>query len=587
VLVELAVPVLGALFLNELIKNREELKARKMHLLIAVGAFFIFLFGVKLVGLGDGYTSASDQKQMSGIEDNYYNQIMGSDPKIMMEQYQLNITDPQQVKTFIDQQTKSVYENFENLKVVRKDIFNASMNRSLGFTFFGGILVLLLVFTTLPTLVATFGLLVLTMLDVIPVAHDYLGDQEQGSGYKYWEDASISEYPVSTTAADEQILAIETTENQQLASNVSKAEQEGRVKANDLGYSGISAQNVINSYKFGALNFASNYRVFDLSGGFQSSHASYFHKSLGGYHGAKLRNINNLMEFHLSRMNNKVYDMLNVKYFIQDGEQGPSARPNPTAMGNAWLVKKVEQFETPNDEIRALGSTFKVENKGVGTFLLNGQVIKDATIYGAEKLQYILPGKPDTLSVPLTNGMAEGLEAMWVMDVNGKTNLVPMQTLEADTAQSFLRLVKMKVVNEFNPMEEAVMLKSEAAKLTTKSFTGEGTVKMTSYAPNKISYDADLIGDQLVVFSEIYYPDGWKAFVDGKEVPILKVNYLLRGAEMKGGKHKVEMVFDLPKYHLGNTIAMIGSLIMFISIGLATYFAILRGRTNELNIKKV
>lgn len=585
VLVELSIPVLGALFLNELIKNREELRIKKNKLAIAVGTFFIFLLIVKMIGLGDGYSSSSDQNQMAGIEENYYDQIMGSDPKMMLEQYQLDINNPDQVKTFIDQQTKSVYDNFESLKSVREDIFNSSMNRSLGFTFFAGLLVLLLVFSSLPTLAVTFGLLILTMMDVIPVAHQYLGDQEQGSGYKYWEDASISEYPVITTAADEQILATEMAESPKLNAIVNKAEQEGRNKANELGYSGLSAQNVIDSYRFGALNFASNYRVFDLSGGFQSSHASYFHKSLGGYHGAKLRNINNLMDFHLSRMNNKVYDMLNVKYFIQNGEQGPTVRPNPTAMGNAWLVKKVELFDTPNDEIRALGSTFSIVNEGSGTLLVNGSISKEAMIYGSEKLQYLLPGKPDTLSVPLTNGMAEGLEALWVMDVNGKTNLIPMQTMEADTARSFLRLVKMKVVNEFKPMDEAIMLKSEGAKLSKKSFTGEGTVKMTSYAPNKITYDADLKGNQLVVFSEVYYNDGWKAFVDGKELPILKVNYLLRGTEIKGGKHKIELVFDLPKYHTGNTIAMIGSLVMFILVG-AVFFFFFKRRKEQLEILK-
>jgi uncharacterized membrane protein YfhO len=90
---------------------------------------------------------------------------------------------------------------------------------------------------------------------------------------------------------------------------------------------------------------------------------------------------------------------------------------------------------------------------------------------------------------------------------------------------------------------------------------------MTSYAPNKITYSADCRGDQLAVFSEIYYPDGWTAKINGQEVPILKVNYLLRGLEMKNGKHKVEFSFDLPRFRKSNTFALIGTLVILCLIG--------------------
>ncbi|MNE69248.1 Bacterial membrane protein YfhO [compost metagenome] len=79
-------------------------------------------------------------------------------------------------------------------------------------------------------------------------------------------------------------------------------------------------------------------------------------------------------------------------------------------------------------------------------------------------------------------------------------------------------------------------------------------------------------GDQLAVFSEIYYPLGWKAFVDNKEVPILKVNYLLRGLELKDGKHKIEFVYDIPKYHTVNMVARIGSIILLLLFAGVVYF---------------
>ena len=115
--------------------------------------------------------------------------------------------------------------------------------------------------------------------------------------------------------------------------------EKGEAKALELGYGGSSRNRVVDSYKFSALNFATNYRVFTYDNPWGSTKASYFHKNLGGYHGAKLRNIQNLFEFQLANGNNKMFDILNVKYFLQ----GPSARQNRTAMGNVWFVKTIKE----------------------------------------------------------------------------------------------------------------------------------------------------------------------------------------------------------------------------------------------------
>lgn len=583
IVVELCVPLMGIIFLDRLIRNKAFIKERIKTLMIASAGFIVFMIAVSVIGLGDGYTSSSDQRQLDGVRENYLNQIMSMDPEVLQSQYGIDVNNAQQVSAFIDQQVEPIYENFENLKVVREDIYHASWTRSVLFTIFALGFILVYLYTSINGALLGVGMIILVMLDVIPVAYDYLGAQEQGNGLKYWDDKGLVVYPVRSNEADAQILEMELAEHPHLQSAVQKGEKRGERKAEELGYTGAARRNVMDAYTFSALNFATNYRVFDLSGGFQSSRAAYFHKSLGGYHGAKLRNINNLMDFHLSKMNNKVYDMMNVRYFIQNGEQGQVARKNPTAMGNAWLVKRVEVYETPNDEIRALGTRFDVKNIGQGTLLVNGEKRADASVFGSEKLQYLISGV-DTINVPLSNGMTEGIEAIFVMDKNGKTDLVMPQVFESDTAKnSFLKLVNITATNEFKPREEAVMLKSEAQKLKKKEYSGEGSVRMTSYAPNKIVYDANLEGDQLVVFSEVYYPDGWKAYVDGKETDILKVNYLLRGVEMTGGKHKVELVFDLPTFHTANTINFIGSIILFLLLGFALYLEVKKKRSASTN----
>ena len=97
------------------------------------------------------------------------------------------------------------------------------------------------------------------------------------------------------------------------------------------------------------------YRVYDLtSDPFQSSRASYFHKSIGGYHGAKMKRYQELIEFHLSKNNMDVINMLNTKYFIVSADGAPEVRRNPDALGNSWFVKNYRIVKNADEEITAL-----------------------------------------------------------------------------------------------------------------------------------------------------------------------------------------------------------------------------------------
>jgi hypothetical protein len=100
------------------------------------------------------------------------------------------------------------------------------------------------------------------------------------------------------------------------------------------------------------------FRVFDVSGDpFNSAHASYFHKSIGGYHGAKMQRYQDIISYQIAKNNMNVLDMLNTKYFIvpvKDGE--PVARLNPGALGNAWLVSSYRIVENANEEMDALNN---------------------------------------------------------------------------------------------------------------------------------------------------------------------------------------------------------------------------------------
>ena len=90
------------------------------------------------------------------------------------------------------------------------------------------------------------------------------------------------------------------------------------------------------------------------------------------------------------------------------------------------------------------------------------------------------------------------------------------------------------------------------ATINTKEFgaqsAGAGSVTLTKHAPNQLSYHAEMNKAGLGVFSEIYYPAGWTAKVDGREVPILRTNYLLRGLSLPAGTHEIVFTFAPASY---------------------------------------
>ena len=200
------------------------------------------------------------------------------------------------------------------------------------------------------------------------------------------------------------------------------------------------------------------YRVLNLMvSPFNDATPSYFHRSVGGYHGAKLARYQDLIDRYLVEQDEQVLDMLNTRYLIIPNEAGePTPLRRESAFGAAWFVDQIRYASTPQEEISLLGS-----------------VDLRTTAVVAEK---------DRLATPPTNGGQER------------------------------------------------------------------AVALVEYRPNYLRYTCSAEEASVVVFSEIFYEKGWKAYIDGVESPAFRADYLLRAMEVPAGDHTIEWRFRAPNW---------------------------------------
>lgn len=246
----------------------------------------------------------------------------------------------------------------------------------------------------------------------------------------------------------------------------------------------------------------SEYRVLNLSvDPFNEAGTSYYHHSIGGYHGAKMRRYQDVIDYHIGNeignlgakfnalksesgldslfIGANVLNMLNAKYMIYNPEAAPVT--NSRAMGNAWTVGNCLFVENADQEIAALGRTD-----------LTKTVVVD------KKYQSII-----------------GHETL---------------------------------VNQ------------EGSKIELKS-----------YSPNQLVYSYSGKGNEIGVFSEIYYPKGWNAYIGEKLVPHFQANYILRAMVLQPGNYDIIFKFEPASYRVGKQVSMVSSLILLLMIVFVLY----------------
>jgi hypothetical protein len=129
---------------------------------------------------------------------------------------------------------------------------------------------------------------------------------------------------------------------------------------------------------------------------------------------------------------------------------------------------------------------------------------------------------------------------------------------------------EMALLNQLKSQQEVVVNKTKYGEVSS-SYNGSGTITLTEYRPNKLTYQSESAENGLAVFSEIYYPKGWTATIDGEEAPILEANYVLRALEVPAGKHEVIFKFDPASYRIGNLLTLIMSVLMLGVLGFGVF----------------
>jgi uncharacterized membrane protein YfhO len=130
---------------------------------------------------------------------------------------------------------------------------------------------------------------------------------------------------------------------------------------------------------------------------------------------------------------------------------------------------------------------------------------------------------------------------------------------------------RMKPSADFNSSTTAIVETDENVSSSTDT-TAQVTIE--NYKPNKISVSTSNEKDQFLVLSEIFYPAGWKASIDGEPTKIYKTNFVLRGIQVPAGDHNISLTFEPSSEIWGGRIAWFGHIILwFAGIGIAiTYW---------------
>ena len=380
------------------------------------------------------------------------------------------------------------------LKSLRIKLFREDVIRSIGLIIVAGAGVFVVIKGAVKREIVFGVLAVIMLLDLFIVDKRYTNS---------FDTEFNVVFPHEATNAEREIVSFESMNlegfEEKYKENLSFIEGDLDIKINERN-ANAKYLKASDAAKFRALNSLTHFRVLNWSNPMNDARTSYFFKSIGGYHGAKLRRYQDFYDHVLQQQSMrfsqavnttgnvegamgilKGASMLNTKYIIGAGE-----RPIPlnNAMGPAWMVHEINWVESNDDEL------FSIENTDVKSVALVHEEFK---------------------------------------------NSIPEFVTFSDSTNTV------------------------------------STVELVEYHPDGSTYKVRGERDGLLVLSEIWYPEGWSATVDGEEVQIVRANYILRALPVKAGDHDVVLSYSPAGAQKAGLVGNLGSILLALFIAFSWY----------------
>lgn len=311
-----------------------------------------------------------------------------------------------------------------------------------------------------------------------------------------------------------------------------------------------------------------NYRVLDLSvNTFNSAYPSYHHKCIGGYSPVKLQRYQDLIERYISGEINqcfavvkdcetiseveeklpflKINSLLNAKYIILGDNYAPVH--NKYAFGNCWFVDSFVQAATTNEEIDLLKTTD----------------LRNSVVLGPD-FKHLATAKCFNKDCPDYSDESEDIYTMDGVVVG--TNEPDYTDESEDMHTSYNKIGDNEIEHNKTAIDQ---------------------IELVEYAPNRLKYKFSCSSERMAVFSEIYYPEGWKGKIklaDNSEydVDINRVDWMLRSIILPQGEGEITMEFEPQSYKIGKNISMASSITLLVLLLISLLVKFLLTRFNKL-----
>ncbi|MCE5320847.1 MAG: YfhO family protein [Bacteroidales bacterium] len=266
-----------------------------------------------------------------------------------------------------------------------------------------------------------------------------------------------------------------------------------------------------------------NYRVLDLSiNTFNDAHVSYHHKTIGGYSPAKLQRYQDLIDnYIIPEMQQIGKDLTGIKT-IEEAQAKFGNYPILNMLNTRYIVIGAQNPPLVNHN--ALG---------------NGWFVNEVKVAG---------------------NVTEEIAGIGAMDLS--RSAVVSKEFEAAVAGIPAASV---------PVSSDTLIAASETSLIKDSVSSPAEfIKLTYYSPNELTYEYTALTEKLAVFSEVYYPKGWTAYIDGQPAEIINADFILRALKVPAGTHKVEFRYKPESFTKGAMYSRISSglLILLLLAGL-------------------